>query len=51
MIVTPLTFTEEILLLLLGEEDGASLPVNSRARTDIELGDVIAGAVIRIPME
>ena len=31
MIVTPLTFTEEILLLLLGEEDGAFLPVNSSA--------------------
>lgn len=27
----PLTFTEEILLLLLGEEDGAFLPVNSNA--------------------
>ena len=31
MIGTPLTFTEEILLLLLGEEDGAFLPVNSNA--------------------
>ena len=31
MIDTPLTFTEEILLLLLGEEDGAFLPVNSNA--------------------
>ena len=28
---TMLTFTEEILLLLLGEEDGAFLPVNSNA--------------------
>lgn len=31
MIGTPLTFTEEILLLLLGEEDGAFLPINSNA--------------------
>ena len=31
MIDAPLTFTEEILLLLLGEEDGAFLPVNSNA--------------------
>ena len=31
MIVTPLTFTEEILLLLLGEQDGVFLPVNSSA--------------------
>ena len=28
---TMLTFTEEIILLLLGEEDGAFLPVNSNA--------------------
>ena len=48
---TMLTFTEEILLLLLGEEDGAFLPVNSNAFECALAGATLMDLALPLPAQ